>query len=113
MNCKFGVIYAKADQNTDAQMLSNGKKNILTRMKRIDALVESNEFAKKIEEHGDESFERFLKILGQRIELQGWGSYRGGLDTTSELCLRGYGDMTRLLRPLKINFQFCSQLDRS
>ncbi|KAF8385428.1 hypothetical protein PRIPAC_74570, partial [Pristionchus pacificus] len=57
VNCKFGVIYAKADQNTDAQMLSN--------------------------EHGDESFERFLKILGQRIELQGWGSYRGGLDTTT------------------------------
>lgn len=24
VNCKFGVIYAKADQNTDAQMLSNG-----------------------------------------------------------------------------------------
>ncbi|GMT05100.1 hypothetical protein PENTCL1PPCAC_27274, partial [Pristionchus entomophagus] len=57
VNCKFGVIYAKSDQNTDAQMLSN--------------------------EHGDEAFERFLKILGQRIDLQGWGSYRGGLDTTT------------------------------
>ena len=25
VNCKFGVIYAKADQTTDAQMLSNGE----------------------------------------------------------------------------------------
>lgn len=36
-----------------------------------------------ITEHGNEDFDRFLKLLGQRIELHGWGSYRGGLDTTS------------------------------
>ncbi|PAV76655.1 hypothetical protein WR25_23381 [Diploscapter pachys] len=57
VNCKFGVIFAHGDQVTDAQMLSN--------------------------EHGNEHFERFLRILGQRIELQHWGSYRGGLDTTT------------------------------
>ncbi|VDN56741.1 unnamed protein product [Dracunculus medinensis] len=57
VNCKFGVIYALNFQTSDTQMLSN--------------------------EHGDEDFEQFLKILGQRIELQDWGSYRGGLDVTT------------------------------
>ncbi|VDK62586.1 unnamed protein product [Gongylonema pulchrum] len=55
VNCKFGVIYALKTQHSDMQMFSN--------------------------EHGDENFERFIKLLGQRIELQNWGSYRGGLDT--------------------------------
>uniref|UniRef100_A0A914WTJ9 Rap-GAP domain-containing protein n=1 Tax=Plectus sambesii TaxID=2011161 RepID=A0A914WTJ9_9BILA len=57
VNCKFGVIYALDNQISDAEMLSN--------------------------EHGNEDFDRFLKLLGQRIELHGWGSYRGGLDTTT------------------------------
>uniref|UniRef100_A0A915CAG8 GTPase-activating Rap/Ran-GAP domain-like protein 3 n=2 Tax=Parascaris univalens TaxID=6257 RepID=A0A915CAG8_PARUN len=56
-NCKFGVIYALGNQVSDTQMLSN--------------------------EHGDGNFARFVKLLGQRIELQDWGSYRGGLDTTT------------------------------
>ncbi|VDM47193.1 unnamed protein product [Toxocara canis] len=57
VNCKFGVIYALGNQVSDTQMLSN--------------------------EHGDASFAQFIKLLGQRIELQNWGSYRGGLDTTT------------------------------
>ena len=40
--------------------------------------VEDN---KQIIGDSDENFERLLKILGQKIELQGWGNYRGGLDT--------------------------------
>ncbi|CAJ0583257.1 unnamed protein product, partial [Mesorhabditis spiculigera] len=57
VNCKFGVIFSKSEQSTDSQMLSN--------------------------EFGDEGFEKLLRILGQRIELQNWGSYRGGLDITT------------------------------
>ncbi|CAI4233182.1 unnamed protein product [Auanema sp. JU1783] len=57
VNCKVGVIFALDDQISDAQMFGN--------------------------EHGNNHFERFLKILGHRIELQDWGNYRGGLDTTT------------------------------
>ncbi|MFH4982857.1 hypothetical protein AB6A40_009566 [Gnathostoma spinigerum] len=57
INCKFGVVYALHDQVSDTQMLSN--------------------------EYGDANFDQFVKLLGQRIDLQDWGSYRGGLDTTT------------------------------
>ena len=31
-----------------------------------------------------EDFERFLELLGERIELKGWQKYRGGLDVKSK-----------------------------
>ena len=31
-----------------------------------------------------EDFERFLELLGERIELKGWKKYRGGLDVKSK-----------------------------
>lgn len=30
-----------------------------------------------------EDFERFLELLGDKIELKGWQKYRGGLDVKS------------------------------
>ncbi|KAL0965183.1 hypothetical protein UPYG_G00277860 [Umbra pygmaea] len=58
VNFKFGVLYAKDGQLTDDEMFSN--------------------------EMGSESFEKFLKLLGNSISLQGWAGYRGGLDTKND-----------------------------
>lgn len=33
-----------------------------------------------ISEYGSEDFEEFLGVLGEKIRLQGWERYRGGLD---------------------------------
>lgn len=54
VNFKFGVIYAKQGDVTDDEMLSN--------------------------EHGSAEFDRFLALLGDKIELNGWTKFRGGLD---------------------------------
>ncbi len=34
-------------------------------------------------EHGSPEFQRFLQLLGDKIELKGWGGFRGGLDVAS------------------------------
>ena len=31
-------------------------------------------------EHGSPQFDTFLDVLGERIELEGWEKFRGGLD---------------------------------
>ncbi|XP_065313110.1 GTPase-activating Rap/Ran-GAP domain-like protein 3 isoform X2 [Gordionus sp. m RMFG-2023] len=54
INFKFGVVYAKHDQKSDDEMLSN--------------------------EHGSEDFNKFLNLLGQKVKLKGWTRFRGGLD---------------------------------
>nr|XP_015798529.2 GTPase-activating Rap/Ran-GAP domain-like protein 3 isoform X5 [Nothobranchius furzeri] len=58
VNFKFGVLFAKDGQLTDDEMFSN--------------------------ETGSESFDKFLKLLGDTITLQGWAGYRGGLDTKND-----------------------------
>ncbi|XP_077352968.1 GTPase-activating Rap/Ran-GAP domain-like protein 3 isoform X2 [Festucalex cinctus] len=58
VNFKFGVLFAKDGQLTDDEMFSN--------------------------ETGSESFDKFLKLLGDSITLQGWAGYRGGLDTKND-----------------------------
>ncbi|KAM9793410.1 GTPase-activating Rap/Ran-GAP domain-like protein 3 isoform 3-T3 [Syngnathus typhle] len=58
VNFKFGVLFAKDGQLTDDEMFSN--------------------------EMGSESFDKFLKLLGDSISLQGWAGYRGGLDTKND-----------------------------
>jgi len=55
-NYKFGVLYVKEGQNHEDQYFSNCL------------------------EPGD-ALDEFLSILGERIELQNWTGYRGGLDT--------------------------------
>ncbi|KAJ8672830.1 hypothetical protein QAD02_004090 [Eretmocerus hayati] len=59
VNFKFGVIYAKEEQTSDDEMLSN--------------------------ETGSPEFERFLEVLGQKIRLKGWDKYRGGLDVKGDM----------------------------
>eukprot|EP01130_Rhizamoeba_saxonica_P006892 TRINITY_DN2765_c1_g1_i1.p1 TRINITY_DN2765_c1_g1~~TRINITY_DN2765_c1_g1_i1.p1 ORF type:complete len:557 (-),score=131.14 TRINITY_DN2765_c1_g1_i1:79-1542(-) len=51
---KFGVLYAKENQTAEEDMFSN--------------------------EHGSQQFNKFLEILGDRILLQDWQYYSGGLD---------------------------------
>ncbi|XP_052788627.1 GTPase-activating Rap/Ran-GAP domain-like protein 3 [Mya arenaria] len=57
INFKFGVIYAKEGQSSDDEFLSN--------------------------ERGSEHFERFLKLLGDRVRLKGWDKFKAGLDVKS------------------------------
>ncbi|XP_015599413.1 GTPase-activating Rap/Ran-GAP domain-like protein 3 isoform X2 [Cephus cinctus] len=59
VNFKFGIIYAKKGQTTDDEMLSN--------------------------ETGSVRFDKFLDILGERIRLNGWDKYRGGLDVKGDM----------------------------
>lgn len=103
VNFKFGVVYMKAGQKCDDEMLSNG--NLLhTRVTTIHKQsmppataasqpgMERHAYRKRNSssfatrsvnfstEHGSEEFEEFLQLLGQRIKLRGWERFRGGLD---------------------------------
>ncbi|KAF2076383.1 hypothetical protein CYY_002288 [Polysphondylium violaceum] len=56
-NFKFGVLYCKDDQGADENdMYSNNA------------------------DQTSEAFQEFLKVLGEKVPLQGWLKYRGGLD---------------------------------
>lgn len=59
MNFKFGVIYAKPGQIMDDELLSN--------------------------EAGSERFLQFLSLLGDRVTLQHWRGYSGGLDVRANM----------------------------
>ena len=59
MNFKFGVIYAKPGQIMDDELLSN--------------------------EAGSERFLQFLSLLGDRVSLQHWRGYSGGLDVRANM----------------------------
>ncbi|GBP98513.1 hypothetical protein EVAR_98349_1 [Eumeta japonica] len=54
VNFKVGVILMHPGQKTDDEMLSN--------------------------ERGDEKWDRFLSLLGDKVRLRGWNRFRGGLD---------------------------------
>ncbi len=51
-----GVVYAKGEQTLAREMWDN--------------------------ETHSERFEQFLRVLGDKIQLQGWGGYAGGMDVT-------------------------------
>mmetsp|Transcript_19350 Transcript_19350/g.74304 ORF Transcript_19350/g.74304 Transcript_19350/m.74304 type:complete len:613 (+) Transcript_19350:308-2146(+) len=51
---KFGVLYCKEGQTTEEEWFGN--------------------------EHGSPGLDRFLSIIGDKIKLQGWEKFRGGLD---------------------------------
>jgi len=54
---KFGLIYRAPGQVREDELFTN--------------------------EHGSPEFEEFLDFLGDRVELNGWGRYRAGLDVTN------------------------------
>jgi len=53
---KFGILYAKSEQKIEEEMFSN--------------------------EHGSNLFNEFIDFIGDRISLQGWNKYSGGLDVS-------------------------------
>ncbi|CAH8480171.1 unnamed protein product [Schistosoma turkestanicum] len=57
VNFKFGVLYCIEGQTSDQEMYNN--------------------------ETGSEQFERFVDLLGERINLKSWDRFKGGLDTKS------------------------------
>lgn len=56
---KVGVIYVQEGQRTEEQILDNNENSPL--------------------------FEEFLQILGDKVRLQGFDKYKGGLDTIYDL----------------------------
>ncbi|XP_012547999.1 GTPase-activating Rap/Ran-GAP domain-like protein 3 isoform X1 [Bombyx mori] len=59
VNFKIGVMLMNPGQKTDDEMLSNEK--------------------------GDEKWERFISLLGDKIRLRGWNRFRGGLDVKGDM----------------------------
>ncbi|KAL0850430.1 hypothetical protein ABMA28_012236 [Loxostege sticticalis] len=59
VNFKIGVMLMKPAQKTDDEMLSNEK--------------------------GDEKWDRFISLLGDKIRLRGWNRFRGGLDVKGDM----------------------------
>ncbi|CAG9575577.1 unnamed protein product [Danaus chrysippus] len=59
VNFKIGVMIMKPGQKTDDEMLSNEK--------------------------GDEKWDRFISLLGDKIRLRGWNRFRGGLDVKGDM----------------------------
>ncbi|PAV55805.1 hypothetical protein WR25_07221 [Diploscapter pachys] len=53
---KFGVVYQKGGQLCEEELFGNA--------------------------HGSPAFEEFLNVIGERIQLNGFQGYRGGLDTS-------------------------------
>jgi len=58
---KFGILYCRAGQTTEAEMFANNF------------------------EHTSPEYDKFLSLLGQKVELKGWKKFSGGLDTSTGL----------------------------
>ncbi|XP_061554562.1 GTPase-activating Rap/Ran-GAP domain-like protein 3 isoform X5 [Phycodurus eques] len=87
VNFKFGVLFAKDGQLTDDEMFSNGKKkkkSVLPSPQHCRHAICLSVLYLFHVETGSESFDKFLKLLGDAVTLQGWAGYRGGLDTKND-----------------------------
>lgn len=70
-NYKFGVLFCKEGQTTENEWFGNGLKI---------SLLKWNLNLFLFKEHGSDEFNEFLDVIGDRINLQGWNKFRGGLD---------------------------------
>eukprot|EP01130_Rhizamoeba_saxonica_P000728 TRINITY_DN1065_c0_g1_i2.p1 TRINITY_DN1065_c0_g1~~TRINITY_DN1065_c0_g1_i2.p1 ORF type:complete len:430 (-),score=76.12 TRINITY_DN1065_c0_g1_i2:62-1351(-) len=94
MQYKIGVLYCREGQTTEEEMFSN--------------------------EHGSPAFNKFLRILGDKIDLLDWEEYRAGLDvkhnSTGEHSIytqwRDYEIMYHVATMLPYNSYLPQQLDR-
>ncbi len=59
-------------------------------------------------EHGSEAFEHFLHLLGDRIDLEGFGGYRGDLDVKTNTM--GTQSVYTVWRDFEISTWFPSQM---
>lgn len=71
---KIGILYAKEGQKKEEEILANREYTLLYGIEHI---------ADKQTENPSDAFERFLRLLGDKIELAGWQGYRGDLDVVS------------------------------
>lgn len=79
LNYKFGILYGKSGQNTENDMFNNGTSFAFFSVS-TPLILRS--------EHGGDAFNEFLDFLGERVTLQGYSGYNGGLDV-KRMCLDG------------------------
>ncbi len=86
---KFGVLYVTEGQTDEDAMFSNGMDIFKIDIFRsiwsilIELYVILSYFIFIVNPSSE--YEEFLNFLGERITLQGWTKYRGGLDVKSKL----------------------------
>ncbi|KCV68045.1 hypothetical protein H696_05511 [Fonticula alba] len=74
-NYKFGLLYARAGQDTEAELLANADPEYHTpTTPGAPAPLPVSE-----------AYRQFLAWLGDRVTLKGWTGYRGGLDVVDNL----------------------------
>jgi len=76
---KFGVLYCKKGQKTEAEMFGNG-----WWLHHLVLEDNSANFFFALVEHGSDQFNQFLALLGDKITLQGWDGFRGGLSVNGD-----------------------------
>ena len=74
---KFGVVYCKENQ-TGSEMFNNSMCLLPASPLWHNSLKQFQFLAE-----GDADFEEFLNVIGDRISLQDWKGYCGGLDVKS------------------------------
>ena len=80
-NYKFGILYCKDGQGGEREMYNNGTHDSLPPPNSP-----NNLFVNWISsETGSEAFEEFLGTLADKVRLEGYSGYSGGLDTAGRL----------------------------
>lgn len=64
---KFGLVYAKANQTQEMEMLAN-------------SIIYCTTLFKTISEETSPAFDEFLNLIGTKVQLQGFKNYAAGLD---------------------------------
>eukprot|EP00158_Paraphelidium_tribonemae_P005671 Partr_v1_DN27456_c0_g1_i2_m71606 putative GTPase activating protein len=82
---KFGVVYCKAGQTKEQDMLGN--------------------------EHGSDLFVQFMDCIGDRVQLKGFKGYRGGLDTKEDMT--GTHSYSGFYRGMNVMFHVSTMLPYS
>uniref|UniRef100_A0A2H1WSL7 SFRICE_012638 n=1 Tax=Spodoptera frugiperda TaxID=7108 RepID=A0A2H1WSL7_SPOFR len=84
VNFKIGVMLMKPGQKTDDEMLSNGK--YYTKILKAKYIPREGHLnVENLSEKGDEKWDRFISLLGDKIRLRGWNRFRGGLDVKGDM----------------------------
>lgn len=84
VNFKIGVMLMKPGQKTDDEMLSNGK--YYTKILKAKYIPREGHLnVENLSEKGDEKWDRFISLLGDKIRLRGWNRFRGGLDVKGNI----------------------------
>jgi hypothetical protein len=91
---KFGILYCKDGQTTEEEWFGNGLWfSLFFILLFVDCLMMTDDDDDEwligwlvgwlvgwFAEHGSDQFNEFLDLMGDRITLNGWKNFRGGLD---------------------------------